>query len=306
MRISGTDRQYFLGFSLAILAGLCWGSMSVIGQMMSGEGAFSAEDLGCLRVFGAGLLLSAVAALKTPGRVRSLFSDRRRFTGVLIYGLGVLAVQYTFFLSIRAAGAATAALMVTTAPLFVILTQAVRGERRVQRAELAAFAMALTGVALLVSKGDFTRFDLSVAGVGFGLLSAACGAFCTLQPRRVIAELGVMPVVGFGMLFSGALSTVFHPPWAVSGTLTPLTVAGLAYLIVVGTALAFIFYLKSLSYVPAAVSVILVAFEPLSAIVLSVWILGVDFNGFEIAGILTILAMVGVLAAAALRQPAGR
>ena len=39
---------------------------------------------------------------------------------VVIYGLGVLATQFTFFLAIRDADAATAAIMVITGPLFVI------------------------------------------------------------------------------------------------------------------------------------------------------------------------------------------
>ncbi|MFU0841390.1 MAG: EamA family transporter [Burkholderia sp.] len=285
------------GFALAVTAGFCWGSMAVAGQyLMTGFG-FSAEDLGCLRVFGAGVILAVLSLLFHPKDARRIFTDPAVFRDVLVYGFGVLGVQYTCFLSIRDANAATAAIMVLTCPLFVIGWQALAEHRRVAGSEAAAFALATAGTVLLVTKGRFDALSFSAAGVFWGLLSAAIGAFCTLQPARVLKKISVMPLVGFGMLLSGTASLFFHSPSDIAGTFTPLSSALTLYIVAVGTALAFFCYLKSLAFVPPSVTAILAAFEPFFAVLLPVLLLGMSFSTAEVIGGLCIFAMVFVLAA---------
>ena len=104
-------RRMLTGFLLAIAAGFGWGSMGVAAQVMMTDGGFTAQDLVALRVFGAGVLLTLMTLLTERGRVSKLFSDMVLLRDVVIYGLGVLATQFTFFLAIRDAGAATAAIM---------------------------------------------------------------------------------------------------------------------------------------------------------------------------------------------------
>lgn len=284
------------GFLLAFLAGFGWGSMGVAAQVMMTDGGFTAGDLVSLRVFGAGAVLAAFSALTARHAVRRLFTDRKVFVDVFIYGLGVLATQLTFFLAIRDAGAATAALMVLTGPLFIIGWLALRHGVPVSKLELLAFACAAVGVSLIVTKGDLSIINFSFSGVLWGLASSACGAFCTLQPRRAIATLGVGTVVGWGMLLSGLVALIVHPPFSMSGTWSVMTVLGYAYIVLIGTALAFFCYLKSLDYVPPSVTAILGAFEPLTAVVMSVTLLGTAFTMPEAIGIVFIFATVFILA----------
>lgn len=139
-------RRMLTGFLLAIAAGFGWGSMGVAAQVMMTDGGFTAQDLVALRVFGAGVLLTLMTLLTERGRVSKLFSDMVLLRDVVIYGLGVLATQFTFFLAIRDAGAATAAIMVITGPLFVIGWIAATTRKPVSILELAAFCLAATGV----------------------------------------------------------------------------------------------------------------------------------------------------------------
>ncbi len=224
------------GFLLAIAAGFGWGSMGVAAQVMMTDGGFTAQDLVALRVFGAGVLLTLMTLLTERSRVSKLFSDMVLLRDVVIYGLGVLATQFTFFLAIRDAGAATAAIMVITGPL------------------------------------------------------------CTLQPGNAVKKLGVNAVVGFGMLFAGIGALFVYPPTEIDAVWTWETLAGYLYIIVVGTALAFVCYLKSLDYVPPAVTTILGASEPLTAVILSVVLLGTSFTPVESLGAVLIFATVFILA----------
>lgn len=283
------------GFLLAIAAGFGWGSMGVAAQVMMTDGGFTAQDLVALRVFGAGVLLTLMTLLTERGRVSKLFSDMVLLRDVVIYGLGVLATQFTFFLAIRDAGAATAAIMVITGPLFVIGWIAATTRKPVSILELAAFCLAATGVVLIITKGDLSVVNFSYSGVLWGLASAACGAFCTLQPGNAVKKLGVNAVVGFGMLFAGIGALFVYPPTEIDAVWTWETLAGYLYIIVVGTALAFVCYLKSLDYVPPAVTTILGASEPLTAVILSVVLLGTSFTPVESLGAVLIFATVFIL-----------
>lgn len=56
------------------------------------------------------------------------------------------------------------------------------------------------------------------------------------------------------MLFAGIGALFVYPPTEIDAVWTWETLAGYLYIIVVGTALAFVCYLKSLDYVPPAPS----------------------------------------------------
>ena len=115
----------------------------------------------------------------------------------------------------------------------------------------AAFCLAATGVVLIITKGDLSVVNFSYSGVLWGLASAACGAFCTLQPGNAVKKLGVNAVVGFGMLFAGIGALFVYPPTEIDAVWTWETLAGYLYIIVVGTALAFVCYLKTSENAPA-------------------------------------------------------
>lgn len=98
------------------------------------------------------------------------------------------------------------------------------------------------------------------------------------------------------MLFAGIGALFVYPPTEIDAVWTWETLAGYLYIIVVGTALAFVCYLKSLDYVPPAVTTILGASEPLTAVILSVVLLGTSFTPVESLGAVLIFATVFILA----------
>lgn len=288
-------RRVLVGFLLAFIAGFSWGSMGVAAQVMMNQG-FSPQDLVVLRVFGAGVVLTIMVLLAERDKARALLTDLILLRDIVIYGISVLAAQFTFFLAIRDAGAATAAIMVISVPLFVIGWIAFSTKKPVSPLELTAFIMTAAGVVLIITKGDFSTIHLSYAGVLWGLASAACGAVGTLQPKNAVRKIGVSAVAGFGMLMAGTAGLFFFPPTEIEAVWTWQAVAGYLYIILIGTALALVCYLKSLSYLPPAVASILSAFEPLTAVVLSIVLLGASFTTAEIIGAALIFATVFILA----------
>ena len=201
-------------------------------------------------------------------------------------------VQLTFFLSIRDANAATAALTVTTGPLFVTGWTAYVEHRAITKEEWISIALAMAGVSLLVTKGDFSTLDFSPAGVLWGIASAACGSFCTVQPKRMLTKIPVGVVVGWGMTLGGAILCLINPPDVAAVEWNLVTTGLYFYIAAVGTVAAFWCYLRSLAYISAPTTALLANFEPLTAVVLGVLLLGLTLNTAELVGIALLAVMV--------------
>lgn len=283
------------GIVLASGAGLCWGCMSVAAQYLFTDLGFSPEDLVSLRLLASGALLIAIDFLLNPRNVVAPVFRRENLPAVLLYGAGVLSGQYTFFLSIAHTNAGTAAILIGTQPLMILLWLAFHDGRHITPREGFCLLLALFGVGCLVTKGDLSSLDFSAAGVVFGLLSAASGAFSTIQPRNVLRRIGAGLTAGWGLFAGGCIMTVFNPPWAARVAWTWETVAACFVVILIGTVVAFWCYLASTKYVSPAVTGLLVSFEPLSAVVLSALLLGVTFGAWELAGAGAILANLMLL-----------
>lgn len=262
-----------IGILLASAAGVFWGSMSIAAQYLMEAVSFDAVDLWALRLAGAGVLLLAVEAVVAKKNVFTPFRDANDRRDLLFYAVGMLGIQLTFFLSIRDANAATAALTVTTGPLFVTGWTAYAEHRAITKEEWISIALAMAGVSLLVTKGDFSTLDFSPAGVLWGIASAACGAFCTVQPKRMLSHLSVGVVVGWGMTLGGVILCLVNPPD-------------------VGAVAAFWCYLRSLAYISAPTTALLANFEPLTAVILGVLLLGLTLNAAELVGIALLAVMV--------------
>lgn len=290
----------FKGFLLALTAGTCWGSMAVAAQYLMNHYGFSAENLTALRVLGAGIILVVIDSVLSEKNHLTTVFRWKNIRDIAIYGLGVLAIQWSFFLSIAHANAATAGILVLTGPLFVITFLAVIDHRRIQPVEVGAIALSAIGVICLVTKGDLSHLNFSSVGVFWGLVSAVCGAFCTIQPRNLIKRVSVTTVVGWGMLVGGVVGCLLIDPFdmAVQWDLKCASLYG--YIVIFGTIIAFLCYLKSLQFVPPSITSILNCFEPLSAVVLSVIILGTTFHSIEAFGAVLIFSTVFLLTKAKL------
>lgn len=281
-----------IGILLASSAGVFWGSMSIAAQYLMESVSFDAIDLSALRLAGAGILLLALETFVLREDVLAPFRDKKDRRDLLFYALGMLGIQLTFFLSIRDANAATAALTVTTGPLFVTGWTAYAEHRAITKEEWISIALAMAGVSLLVTKGDFSTLDFSPAGVLWGIASAACGAFCTVQPKRMLSRLPVGVVVGWGMTLDGAILCLINPPDVAAVEWNLVTTGLYFYIAAVGTVAAFWCYLRSLAYISAPTTSLLANFEPLTAVVLGVLFLGLTLNTAELVGIALLAVMV--------------
>jgi drug/metabolite transporter (DMT)-like permease len=205
-----------------------------------------------LRCLGGGAILVGLWRLREPA---SPWPDRRELVGAAVLGLlffvtchGLLAREEQFVPS------GMAALCAATIPLFVpLLTWLVPGGGRPTGRTSAALAAGFVGVALLVaaqgSGGGLSAVDASLL-----LLMALSWAAGTVATRIVPVPSSPLAASGIPLLWGAAMLAVValvsgEAGGFDAGQVTGKSLAGLAYLVVMGTVVTFSAYMWLLRHV---------------------------------------------------------
>jgi len=206
-------RKTLIGAALGTTTGLAWGGQFVIGK--SAVDRVDAFHLTTVRYALAGLVLLAILAV-VEGR-GALRLDGR---GLRLWWLGTLGFagfNLLAFTGLQHARAQSAALITALAPLLTALVLWQRTRVRPRRATLAALAVALAGVALVISRGDPASIvrgsigwgdALVLAGVlSFVLYTLGAAEFRELSPLRyttLTAGLGWLSIAAATVVASVA------------------------------------------------------------------------------------------------------
>lgn len=292
MRIS----REFKGIFLASISATFWGVSGAVAQTLFDTTDINSIWLTGIRMLGAGIGLLGISLLT---RV-DLWSIWRHPTDLLqIAGytlLGLMPVQFTYFLAVEASNAATATILQFMGPVFIALWMVLAHRQFPTRSEGLAIFCALLGSFLLVTHGNPSTLVISGWALLWGLLSGVTSATNTLMPTQLLTKYSPMTVNTWSMLLGGILFNCVQPVWSIHVPLTVANVSKLGFVVIFGTLLAFLFFLQSLQYIRPTVVSLLDAFEPLSATIIAVALLGVSFGWLDILGSLLIISTVFILA----------
>lgn len=100
------------------------------------------------------------------------------------------------------------------------------------------------------------------------------GAMGTIQPANVVRRLTVIPVIGWAMLIVGFVACLFNNPFTTDAIWSTMAVLSYSHVVIFGTITAFCCYLKSMEFIAPSTASMLTCSEPLSAVILSVLLLG--------------------------------
>ena len=284
------------GIFLVLTAAVLWGVSGTVAQFLFQRSGFSPEWLVVIRLLISGIILLMLARLKEKKNIVDIWKNKKDMLSLLLFSiLGMLAVQYTYFAAINSSNAATATILQYLAPVMITCYIAIRFKKIPTYKELLAVALALVGTFLLVTHGNINELSITGWALFWGLGSAFALAFYTLQPQNLLKKWGSTLVVGWGMLIGGISFSFINPPWEFQGHWSISSYFAVIFIVIFGTLIAFYCYLESLKYITASETSLLASVEPLSAAVLSVIWLKVEFGAVDWIGSLCIIFTIVIL-----------
>lgn len=289
-----TQNKRLLGILLASGGATLWGVSGVIAQtLFHGAHSVTPAWLTAVRMTFAGILLLAYSTLRHQQPLRVWQNKRAALQQILFGLLGLIPIQFFYFLAIRYGNAAVATILQFLGPIVITLYYIVFHRQLPSRAETIGMVFALVGAFFVVTHGQLTHLAVSPALLFWGLMSAVAVASSTLLPRPLLPVYGAGPVNGWGLLIGGLAMNFIQPIWVGVPPLTPTRVVAISAVILFGTLLAFVMYAVSLLYISPTTASLLDAFEPLAATVISITVLHIPFSWADgLGGALIIAAVV--------------
>lgn len=289
------QQSRFLGIILAILGASFWGLGGTVSDYLFKQQNIDINWYVTARLLISGFLLLTIFKILNPRQ--SIFIVFRNVTNtiqLLIFStLGMLLVQYAYMASIIYGNAAIATLLQYIAPVYIILWFIIRKKETFKLFDVIAILLTLTGTFLLLTNGSLGSLMVSSSSMIWGIISGLSLAFYTIYASNLLSKFPAILVVGWAMLISGILMNFKAPIWQF--TISQIDISVILYLafgIILGTAMAFFFFIKSLNYLSAKETTLFGTIEPVMAIVASALWLKVVFLPFQLLGIVLIIILI--------------
>lgn len=286
-----TDDHALKGAMLVALAAFCWGLSGGIGGILLAEGWGSFLVSFYRGIIG--LLFVLVWLILRPGN--SGLANPRVWLWAVIAGLGVAGNFSFYFLSISEGSIAVAATLMYCAPVFVFLVSFILKLERPTPFKLAAIVIVVIGIALLTGIYDVGNSEVTLVGIGAGLLAGLSYAVFIFgfkyaarhgSPQAILVI--AFAVLGIALIWPASTAQVI----AVLGTPDwPIFLA----LGVLGAGLSFIFYIVGLNHTVPTVASIVAMVEPVTASLFGIVFLNESLEGIQLVGMGLILVTVTAL-----------
>lgn len=285
-----------LGSVLCIFSASLWGVTGTVGQFLFQEMHFSSKWLASVRMLLAGFFLLFYIYMKSGKEIFAIWKNKRDAKDMLLFALlGMLFVQYGYFIAIGYSNAATATVLQYLAPVMLVVFTIIYHKKAPTIVEILAVACALLGTFLLATHGNIHTLNISSAALFWGLLSAVALAFYTAFPQRLLSKYNTIQLIAWGMLIGGICTSFVKPFWEIEGTINMVSIGCLLFVVFFGAMLPYITFLYGVKYIGPTKASLLASVEPLSSTLASVLWLHTKLEWMDYIGFLFIVATVFIL-----------
>ena len=283
-----------IGPILIIIAACFWGSMGIFVRKLS-EYGFSPIQIVSIRITLAALAFSAIQFFKSRSGFKILPRDIPLFLGL---GFGsILFFTICYFTAITIMPLSTAAILLYTSPIWIVLMSAIFFREKMNCKKLVALALAFAGCVLVsgISGEGITLKGLLIglgSGIGYGLYSIlGTVALRRYSPYTVTTYTFLLAAIGSWFICSPAdMLSKFS---AASNSTNLILFCFLTALIT--AVIPFLFYTLGLRTVEASKAGILATLEPMVATIVGITCFSEALTLLSGTGIAFILAAVVLL-----------
>lgn len=284
------------GALLCIFSASLWGFTGTVGQFLFQEMGISSQWLASNRMLAAGILLLLYIYWRKGKEIFDIWKNKNDARDMLLFSLiGMLFMQYGYFLAIGHSNAATATVLQYLAPVMIVIYISIRYRKVPSFFEFSAVLCALLGTFLLATHGNIKSLSISPLALFWGLLSAVALAFYTVFPQKLLQRYDTIQLIAWGMLLGGICTNFVAPFWRFQGALNVVSVSCILFVIFFGAMLPYLTFLYGVKYIGPTKSSLLASVEPLSSTAASVLWLNTKLEWIDYAGIICIIATVFLL-----------
>ena len=281
---------------LVLLAGTMWAASGTAAQHFYTQSTHIPIELTQVRLFLSSALFFLLAYWSGGLRrgIRSLRRDPRLLVQLAIHGiLGIMIVQFSYFMGIAEGDAAATTVIGYTSPAMMILYLAVRYRRLPSAAETGTVVAAVAGVFLLVTGGDIGRLSVPMSCVIWSLISGATFVFAMIYPVRLLRLFDRFFLLAVCMLIGGiSLLPVTQVIFDVGSFFTAQTWLDLLIIIGLGTIVAFFAFNVGLRWLSPEETAITATIEPVASVIFAWLIFDTHFVTMQVVGIVLVIAAI--------------
>lgn len=298
MEQNRSSRFLTIGVLLTLAGGVCWGFSGACGQYLMQHRGINAGWLVSMRMLLAGSLLLIFSGLqaRSASYVTRVWKSRRTALHLLAFGvLGMSMCQLTYFITIGLSNAGTATVLEYLSPVLIMLYLSIRNRQLPGLNKIIVLILALAGTVILSTHGNFGELAISREALIWGLASAVAYALNNLLPGSLMDDFGTLPIVGWGMIIGGCVTSVPYRVWAPVGVFDGYTFLALAGVIIFGTLFSYTAYMEGVRRIGPEKANLYACIEPLSATLFAVLWLKSDIQPVDLLGFACILLAVTLL-----------
>jgi drug/metabolite transporter (DMT)-like permease len=296
------------GYSLALLAAVCWASGGLMAKWLftvpsATTATWPVPPLGIAieptvlsggRAVSAFLLLLVVLLI---GRRRDLVIARRDVPFFALFGVAGLAmVHFTYFKTISITNVATAILLEYLAPIIVLAIGVAFMGHRFTWALPAGVALSIAGCALVVGAVGGAGLVVSPAGIAWGLSSAVFFAGYSLMGTYAATRYSPYTTLVWGLGFASLFWLVVLGPAPILGIFAqPQTAMAVVFMAIVSTVIPFAAFLVALRHIAPTNATVTSTVEPFLAALGALLLFGERFTVTQLLGGLLVVAAIVVV-----------
>ena len=291
-----SSKSAVLGITLTLLGGIFWGFSGSCGQYLFTNCGVTPRWLVPIRMISTGAILLGGAAVKNKKKIFDLWRNGRRALRMLAFTLfGLVMCQFAYFKAIELSNAGVATVLQYLSPAMILVYTCVKGRKKPTAAEAISILLAIGGTFLIATGGDVGGLALSLPALLWGLAAGVFLVCYSLIPVPLVREYDTPTVLGWGMLLGGLVLLPVFRPWEINPRASLELFGALGGIIILGTVLAYSFYLEGIRRIGATRASVLSSIEPVSATVISAVWLGTGFTLTDIIGFAMIISTIFII-----------